>query len=181
MQLDSGQTISNITVRKEESGDKQAIRHINEQAFETNSEANLVDVMRSNYRDQLSLVAEVDTNIVGHILFTTAFIREGIQQIKGMGLGPMAVLPDYQKQGVGSAMVRHGLEEVESIGYPFVVVLGHPSYYPRFGFEPASKYDLKCEYEDVPEEAFMIRVFEPSLIRDISGVVYYRPEFSSVI
>ena len=101
--------------------------------------------------------------------------------ITGMGLAPMSVLPEFQRQGIGSQMVKAGLEAAEKAKYPFVIVLGHPTFYPRFGFVPASGYRIKSEYENVPEESFMILVFDQAALKGISGVAKYRPEFSSAI
>ncbi len=101
--------------------------------------------------------------------------------ITGMGLAPMAVLPEFQHQGIGSQLVKVGLDFVNKAKYPFVIVLGHPTYYPRFGFVPASRYGIKSEYENVPDEAFMILVFDQASLKDVSGVAKYLPEFGPAI
>jgi putative acetyltransferase len=87
------------------------------------------------------------------------------------------VLPKYQRLGIGSKLVDAGIEELNERGCPFVIVLGHPEYYPRFGFEPASRFGIKCEW-DVPDEAFMIRMLDPSKMSSRTGVARYRPEFA---
>ena len=94
-----------------------------------------------------------------------------------MGLAPMAVLPEYQNQGVGSLLVRNGLSECQRAGFDIVVVLGHPRYYPRFGFIPASQKGLSCEYQ-VPDEAFMVIELRPGALNGMSGLVKYQPEFA---
>ena len=99
-------------------------------------------------------------------------------RIEGMGLGPMAVLPNRQRQGIGSGLVRKGLEILRGRGCPFVIVIGHPDYYPRFGFEPASNYAIKSQWEGIPDQAFMILVFDRKIVSDISGVARYRHEFN---
>jgi len=127
-----------IRVREEQSDDIPAIREVNERAFGQPLEADLVDKLRQNCKDLLSLVARAENEVVGHILFSPAIIESEDGTVRGMGLAPMAVLPEYQRQGVGAELIRTGITKLESKGCPFVVVLGHAEYYPRFGFEPAS-------------------------------------------
>jgi putative acetyltransferase len=98
-----------------------------------------------------------------------------------MGLAPLAVIPDRRRQGIGSALVRRGLELLRTDGYPFVIVLGHPEYYPRFGFERASAHGLACQWKDVPGEALRVLVFDPDALRGVSGVARYRDEFDAAV
>ena len=98
-----------------------------------------------------------------------------------MGLAPMAVMPDYQNQGIGSMLVNEGLSQLKEWGYPFVIVLGHPEYYPRFGFKPALLYGLKCQWEGVPDEAFMAVILNEEKMNGVAGVVRYRDEFNEVM
>ena len=167
-----------IEIREEQPGDAAAIREVNRQAFETDLEADLVDLLRERCLERLSLVARIDGAIVGHILFTPAVARVGEEQLKGMGLAPMAVRPAHQRQGVGTALVRRGMDLLSDAGCPFVIVLGHPEYYPRFGFERASDHGLRSEFEGVPDDAFMIAVLDEDVMQGAAGVVTYRPEFS---
>lgn len=127
-----------ITIRREQPGDEEPVRLVNRRAFGQPAEAQIVDALRESCPEGVAFVAECDGRIVGHILFTPASIdaREG--EIRGMGLAPMAVLPEYQCQGIGSMLVQAGLAEMRRTRQPFVVVLGHPGYYPRFGFTRAS-------------------------------------------
>jgi putative acetyltransferase len=113
--------------------------------------------------------------------FTPVTIQTKERIITGMGLAPMAVLPEFQRQGIGSRLVKAGLDLVKKSKYPFVIVLGHPTYYPRFGFVRASWYGIASEYENVPDDAFMIFVFDQTSIKGITGVAKYRPEFASSI
>jgi putative acetyltransferase len=123
------------------------------------------------------LVAARGERIVGHILFSPVKIEGDDSVVEGMGLAPMAVLPEYQRQRIGTALVESGLASLREGSCPFVVVLGHPEYYPRFGFEPASKHAVRCQWEGVPDEAFMILVLDDSVMKGVSGVARYRDEF----
>jgi putative acetyltransferase len=150
---------------------------VNERAFGQPQEADIVDHVRRNCGDRLSLVAVVNDQVVGHVLFSTVTIDREDRTRQGMGLAPMAVLPQYQRQRIGGELIKSGISKLESMGCPFVVVLGHPEYYPRFGFEPASRYGIRSEWE-VPDEAFMILVLDESEMQGVSGVARYRLEFS---
>jgi putative acetyltransferase len=169
-----------ITILEEQVQDVDGIRHVNRIAFDGEYEAEVVDRLRENCPTILSLVAKDGEDVVGHILFSPAHIvqSEG-GSISGMGLGPLAVLPGYQGLGIGSALCQGGLERMEIARHPFVVVLGHPSYYPRFGFEKASTYGISSAFKDVPDEAFMICFFDREVMSDVSGVAYYRSEFNT--
>src|SRR5438132_13590891 len=130
-----------ITIRPERPEDAAPVRHVNELAFGQPAEADLVDRLRQAGTESLSLVAEDDA-VVGHILFTSVVVESAGRRVLGMGLAPMAVLPDRQRQGIGSQLVRRGLDILRARSCPFVVVVGHPDYYPRFAFEPASMHGL---------------------------------------
>lgn len=170
-----------IQIRNERPGDEKAIYEVNFRAFGQDAEPKLVDVLRANCPEGISLVAEQEGVVVGHILFTPAQIEEGPKKTKGMGLAPLAVLPEYQRKGIGSALVRFGLEELHKRGTLFVVVIGHPWFYPKFGFEKASQYGVRCEYNQVPDEASMILVFDPKKFQGVQGVAVERPEFASAM
>jgi putative acetyltransferase len=169
-----------ITIRTEDTTDTAGIRSINERAFEQHTEADLVDELRRTCDDRLSLVAD-DAGIVGHILFTPAIVESDGCRVVGMGLAPMAVLPERQRQGIGSALVQRGLALLRERGCPFVIVLGHPTYYPRFGFERASAHGLSCQWPGVPDEAFMVLILDRDAMNGVSGVVRYLPEFDATV
>ena len=164
-------------IRTERPEDAGGIRQVNELAFDQPAEANLVDRLRHTCDDALSLVAD-DGGIVGHILFTPVVVESTTGLVVGMGLAPMAVLPDRQRGGVGSELVRRGLDILRERGCPFVVVVGHPEYYPRFGFEPASKHRLVSQWDGIPDPAFMVLVLNADRMANVAGVAKYRDEFN---
>ena len=170
-----------VTIRPEQPGEIATIRAINEAAFGQPEEADIVDSLRAQCPDAVSLVAVEDGQIVGHIFFSpvTAFGKTGPTQ--GMGLAPMAVVPERQRQGTGSMLVETGLQVLRSRACLFIIVLGHPEYYPRFGFVPASQNGLLCQWEGVPDDAFMVLVLDQKAMSGISGTVRYRDEFDQAM
>ena len=165
-------------IRAERSTDHDAVFAVNKAAFETDEEARLVDILRESAEPTLSLVATSGKKIIGHIFFSPVTIGESNAPLV-MGLAPMAVLPAHQRQGIGSALVTRGLEACRLAGVAAVVVLGHPDYYPRFGFTPASTFGLSCEYK-VPNDTFMaLEIVAHSLSRH-RGVVHYHPAFGKI-
>jgi putative acetyltransferase len=165
-----------VTIRPETPADANRVRHVNELAFGQSLEADLVDRLRQTCTDSLSLVAE-DDGVVGHILFTPVAIENAERRVVGMGLAPMAVLPDRQRQGIGSQLVKRSLDILRARRCPFVVVVGHPEYYPRFGFETASTHGLASQWEGVPDAAFMVLVLDEPAMAGVAGVAKYRTEF----
>lgn len=169
-------------IRCETPDDVGAVREVNELAFGQPAEAELVARLRRACRDALSLVAvdEERGAIVGHILFTPVVVEGHGRRVVGMGLAPMAVRPDCQRQGIGSQLVRHGLKILGERRCPFVVVVGHAEYYPRFGFEPASRHGLASQWEGMPDEAFMVTILDQPAMTGVRGVARYRAEFDEV-
>ena len=168
-----------MLIRPEETGDIDRVWKINAQAFETEAEAKLVDELRESCKPYISLVAEVDAELVGHILFTPVELAGEGSGLKLVGLGPMAIMPAFQNKGIGSQLVRQGLEECLRQGCDGVVVLGHPGYYPRFGFVPSVRYGIKSEYE-VPDEVFMIIELKKNSLKGRSGIIKYNAAFGNV-
>lgn len=165
-----------LVIRDEEPGDVDAVRRLNREAFGQPDEGRLVDALRDHCSDLVSLVAVDACDLVGHILFSPAAIGD----VRGMGLGPMAVSPARQREGIGTELVRAGLAKLEKRHCPFVIVLGHPEYYPRFGFERASSREVRCEW-DVPDEAFMILVLDEAVMESVTGLARYRDEFTGAV
>jgi putative acetyltransferase len=168
-----------VTVRREIPADHADVRRVNELAFMQPAEADLVDALRAAGAATLSLVAVHEGRVMGHILFSPVTVASPSGDFVAVGLAPMAVLPELQKQGVGSLLVRAGLNELRHAGHEVVVVLGHPGYYPRFGFARAGAHGIRWEH-DAPDEAFMVLELRPSALRGRGGVVRYRPEFDAV-
>ena len=166
-----------MRIRREEVQDIPKIHALNVAAFGSATEASIVERLRSDAHDVVSLVAEDNDEIVGHIMFSPVHVV-GAPDLRAMALAPMAVIPRRQRVGIGSALVRAGLEECRRSGAAVVFVVGHPSYYPRFGFSPASASGFKCEFE-VPAEAFMAAELIPEALTDRSGTVHFHEAFTS--
>lgn len=164
-----------MIVRREAGEDIPAVHQLNEAAFGSPDEAGLVDVLRQQTQPLISLVAEERGEILGHILFTPVSLS-GHPELKLMGLAPMAVIPGRQRQGIGSALVRAGLEQCRALGAGAIVVLGHPKYYPRFGFVPSTRFGIRCEF-DAPEEAFMVLELLSEYLHGKTGTIHYHAAF----
>lgn len=167
-----------MLIRPEQDQDRAAVHAVNAAAFATPEEADLVDALREHAEPVISLVAEDNGAIIGHIMFSPVSIAAH-PALRIMGLAPMAVAPEHQRQGVGSALVTAGLEQCKQRDFGAVVVLGHPAFYPRFGFAPSTRYGIGCEY-DVPEDVFMVVELHAGFLRGASGTVKYHAAFSSV-
>lgn len=167
------------TIRREEDRDRASVYRVNEQAFARPGEARLVDALRIGAHPTISLVAEQAGQVIGHIFFSPVIIESDGSASTALGLAPLAVLPDWQRQGVGAQLVRAGLEECQRLGQNVVVVLGHPEYYPRFGFVPAARLGLRCEYP-VPDEVFLVAELTPGALAGRRGLVKYGPEFQQL-
>ncbi len=140
----------------------------------------MVDGLRDALRAAvISLVVLEKDEVVGHIFFSPVSIESEDSTGRAFALGPMAVLPEFQRRGIGSELVRFGLAECKKRGHLVVVVLGHPEFYPRFGFTPAREKGLRCEYA-VPDEVFMVAELKSDALQGVEGLVKYRPEFGSV-
>ncbi len=165
-----------LTIRSEQFADAAAIFDVHCAAFPTDAEARLVDRLRENGNARMSLVAVVDDLVVGHIVFSPVSLIAAAAVHAGLGLAPLAVLPSYQGRGVGSALVREGLAACRRQMCPFVVVLGHPAYYPQFGFRRASALGIANEYN--LDEQFMVLELQPGSLPYGGGLMKYGPAFA---
>ena len=171
-----------MQLRPETPADQPGVRAVHLAAFEGPDEADLVDRLRGHTFPYVSLVAVDKGRIVGHILLTPVLLP-GHPRARLMGLAPMAVLPDYQRSGVGTALIAEGLRQSREAGAGAVVVLGHPDYYPRFGFVPASRHGIGCDYVaagDAPDDAFMILELQPGHLDGLGGTVEYHAAFAAL-
>jgi putative acetyltransferase len=164
-----------VTVREEADTDHEAVRHVHRLAFGQDDEADLVDALRAGGYSRVSLVAESAGGVVGHVLFGDLPIRTDGGTVPALSLAPLAVLPEYQRQGVGSALVRAGLEVCRARGHRVVVVLGHPDYYPRFGFSAARAAPLASPFSGRP--AWMALELVPGALDGVAGWAEYPPPF----
>lgn len=197
-----------MNIRQEQASDEPGIRRVNETAFSRPEEAALVDALRAAGAVICSLVADKAGEVVGHILFSPATLTshsnparqlhspthdqstsqeprnstsrpEGQpQSLRLAALGPMAVSPTHQRQGIGGQLIAAGLEFCRAAGYDLVIVLGHREYYPRFGFRPAAPLGIRWEHG--AEAHFMVMELRPGALAGVSGVARYRPEFDGV-
>jgi len=170
-----------MVIRHESEEDIAAIRELHEQAFEQSLEADIVDALRKNCKEILSLVAEHDHKIIGHVLFSPAEIEGPHGVLKGMALAPMAVVPDMRRKGIGTRLVKHGMVQLMRAACPFIIVIGRPDYYRHFDFEPASTFGIKCQWESIPDEAFMIMWIDKTKIQGVSGAARFREEFNEAV
>ena len=166
-------------IRDELERDAAAVRGLLQQAFDSPVEASIVDALRLACPDRISLVADHEGEVGGHILFTPVEIDGAAGRVRGYGLAPLAVRPDLQRRGLGSALVQAGLARVREAGAPFVLVIGHPTYYPRFGFGPASRHGVRCQWPDIPDEAVMLLVLDAGGSLALAGEARYRAEFDA--
>lgn len=169
-------------IRQEVPVDIKAVFQVNSLAFKQDAEALLVDALRNSaaFIPGLSLVAVLGNELVGHILFTRIkIVNDHHTEAESLALAPMAVKPGFQNQGIGAALIRSGLKKAAELGHRSVIVLGHEHYYPKFGFVPAGKWNIRAPFE-VPESAFMAIELVENGLKGISGVVRYAKEFDQV-
>ncbi len=171
-----------IVIRAETADDIAAVREVNNRTFGRAAEGFVVDLLREACPDAVSLVADEGGKILGHIFFSPVLVtREGKVVLEGMGLAPLVVVPERQRQGIGSMLVRAGIDAMRERSCPFVIVLGHREYYPRFGFTLASGRGLVSQWDGVPDEAFMVLVLDERAMADVSGAASYRSEFDQAV
>ncbi|NJO06099.1 MAG: N-acetyltransferase [Chloroflexaceae bacterium] len=167
-------------IRPETPTDHAAIDSVEEQAFDRRDEANIVATLRAAGTVSLSLVAVLQGQIVGHILFSPVEIESEPSYEGAVAMGPLAVLPAYQRQGIGGALVQRGLEQCQQQGYGAVILFGHPTYYPRFGFVPAHHFSLRNRYVEPEHPAFMALELQPGALQGRHGLVHLAPAFDGI-
>lgn len=170
-----------VGTRPETPGEFSAIDELLREAFGGQAEAALVAALRTSpdYDAQLAIVAVRSEEVLGHIKFSRVTIDDGRRRLAAAALAPMAVRPRYQGQGVGSVLVVSGLQACRAAGYRLAVVVGHPRYYPRFGFQAAAPHGLRLPFA-APDEAFMVAELTAGALDDAAGLVVYPPEFAGV-
>ncbi|MBS4200031.1 N-acetyltransferase [Bacillus sp. FJAT-49732] len=169
-----------MKIRTETYEDYKAVYDINVEAFgNREDESNLVERIRESdgFIPELSIVAEKDGKVIGHILLSKANIWKSDKTTEVIVLAPIAVKPEYQKKGIGSSLIHEGLERVTELGYGLVLLIGHPSYYPRFGFKPARSFGLELRQFDVPDDVFMICELRTGELERIQGELRYPTAF----
>ena len=169
-----------FAIREERAGDEAAIEALHRAAFDGPGEATLVARLREAGRTRVSLVATApgEIAVLGHVLFTPVLIP-GHVRTRLMGLAPLAVRESWRGRGVGSALVRAGLDACRALDIAAVAVLGDPAYYGRFGFEPGAARGIDCEYE-VPDEAFALVELRPGALDGVGGTLFYDELFSAL-
>lgn len=168
-----------MIIRKEKNEDQKAVREINLNAFPTDVEATLVEKLRSSM-DTISLVAVHEDKVVGHILFSPLTIENDEESFPALILAPIAVLPEYQKQGIGSKLIEKGIIECRNQGHSIIVLVGHPEYYPRFGFNSAEQNGIEHPFE-VPENVFMVYELVQNTLINVNGVLKYSKVFEDLL
>jgi putative acetyltransferase len=167
-----------LDIHQETPADVPGIRRVEESAFQCATEADLVDLCRERGKISLSLVAVRAGLVTGHILFTPVSLETQHGSLRGLGLGPVAVLPEGQRTGIGSRLMQAGLEICHERGYDFIVLLGDPRYYSRFGFIPGRGFGLSSDYGDGDE--FQVLELRSGVLAGASGKVKYIPEFKEM-
>ncbi len=171
-----------IEIKVETLANFDSIREINKLAFGQPQEAQLIESLRKleNYIPELSLIAFKDDKAIGHILFFPIYIETEHRKYQTLSLAPMAVLPEHQNKGVGGELIRHGLLQAKTLGFDSVLVLGHPNYYPKFGFKQASKLKIKCPWE-VPDEAWMAIELSDGALEGKAGMAVFPKEYEEAV
>ncbi len=171
-----------ITITHEARNYFDEIRTINDKAFHQSQEATLIESLRKldGFIPELSLIAFDEDKAIGHILFFPIYIKAKNQKYPTLSLAPMAVLPDYQNKGVGGGLIRHGLVIAKDLGFDSVLVLGHPNYYPKFGFEKASQWNITCPWE-VPDEAWMATELTEGALEGNAGMAVFPKEYEAAV
>jgi putative acetyltransferase len=170
-----------VVIRPARPGDSRAIASVHRSAFDTDAEARLVEALIAEGDGVISLVAVENAVVVGHVLLSTVTIGRAGSAAEALSLAPIAVRPDSQRSGIGSALVQASLDAAREQEWGSVVVLGHPGFYPRFGFEPATPRGILPPWPDVPEDAWMVAELSPGALDGVAGVAAFPRPFEEVV
>jgi len=172
-----------VTIRQEQKNDYRKTEEVVKEAFlneefSDKKEHELVKRIREcdAFIPELSIVA-VDKEIVGHIMLSKITIEQGGTTVDSLALAPVSIAPSHQKKGIGGKLITAALEKAKELGYGSVVVLGHPEYYQKFGFESASQWNIKAPFE-VPDEVFMVMELRENTLQGVEGIVQYSSAFA---
>jgi putative acetyltransferase len=168
-----------LVIRPEQARDIEQIYQVNELAFAAEFESKLIEKLRqsSSFMPSLSLVAILDEQVAGHILFSKiSIVSSAGTRVETLALAPIAVHPQMQRKGIGGQLIQQGLAEAQNLGFRSVIVLGHEHYYPKFGFRPAEQWQIEAPFE-VPPAAFMAMELVPNGLANVSGIVEYPEAF----
>ena len=170
-----------IKIEAETEEDYEQITTLHTLAFNRDGEAKLVEKLRRTpiYIRELSLVARYRNTVIGHILFYPIRIKSHRKKCVSLALAPISVIPRFQNRKIGTRLIREGLQKARKLGFKSVIVIGHLEYYPRFGFEKASKYGISASF-DVPDNAFFAIELEKDALKDCSGTAEYPDEYNGV-
>lgn len=170
-----------IQIRPENKNDYKIISMVNDMAFGQENEGILIEKLRKNRKfiKELSLVASMGNEIIGHILFFPIKINSEKESFESLALAPMSVIPELQGLGIGSQLVEKGIAKAKKLGHQSIIVLGHEKYYPKFGFKAASEFNISPPF-DVPDQVFMAKEIMPDALKDIAGCVEYPKEFKDL-
>ena len=172
-----------LEIRREQDSDRNEVFQIHQNSFQRDDEAQLVAKLRKNsqFNPNLSFVVLVNEKIVGHLLFTPVEVNYSscLKSVSSLALAPVSILSEYQRQGIGSKLIEYAINELKSQDFSSIIVLGHEHYYPRFGFIPAKKYQIRPSFPLANENCFMVLELKPQTlpINNGEGVVQYLPEF----
>jgi putative acetyltransferase len=164
-------------IRHERPEDEAAIHALTESAFGRPTEADLNDRLRSHGKAAFSLVADSRREVLGHVMFAPVRLEPYVPDLRGLSLGPIAVLPAFQGRGIGRRLIETGLTEARHRGHDFVMLLGSPKLYPRFGFAPGIEFGLRSNF-DVPDDEFMMIELRRGVLKGVEGTAYFAPEFA---
>jgi len=170
-----------INIRSEHSGDEAAITRVNDLAFKQPKEGILIEKLREKhgFEKELSIVAELDEEIIGHILFFPIHVREKNDLYLTLSLAPLAVIPEYQRKGIGQQLIHEGHQRAKELGFTSVLVVGHPDYYPKTGYSKASGFEILCPVP-APDEAFMAIELMDGALNEVSGTAVFPEEYGEV-